>query len=197
MIKRLIPAIFVVITIFTIFPSCKNSSQDAIKEKRKDEMQNRENRVSPPAIAEATVGGNTVTVDYSSPRVKNRPIWGDLVPYNEVWRTGANEATKISFTKDVLIEGQSLTKDTYSLFSIPAPYPSEWTIIFNVNETQWGAFKYDQSEDALRVKVKSIPLDNIQENLVFEIVPDSTNNSGTVRMKWEKLQVDINFKNAE
>ncbi len=186
-----------IVTATLLIASCKNSSQDAIKEKRQDEMQNRENRVSPPAIAEATIGENTVQVEYSSPRVKDRPIWGELVPYNEVWRTGANEATKITFSKDVLIEGQSLAKGTYSLFSIPSPMPVEWTIIFNVNETQWGAFKYDQSEDALRVKVKPVLLENLQENLVFEIIPDATNNSGVIRMRWEKMQVDFKFQNAE
>ncbi len=174
--------------------SCGNSSQEAIKEKRQEEMQNKENRVSPLATASATIGANTITIAYSSPLVKGRPIWGELVKYDEVWRTGANEATTITFTQDVTIEGQNLPKGTYSLFTIPTA--ADWTIIFNVNETQWGAFKYDQSEDALRVNVKPIMVDMVQENLLFEVLADATPNSGMVRLRWEKMQVDFHFVNA-
>ena len=114
--------------------------------------------------------------------------------YDEVWRTGANEATTITFTQDVTIEGQNLPKGTYSLFTIPTA--EQWTIIFNVNETQWGAFKYDQSEDALRVNVKPTMVETVQENLLFEVIPDAIPNTGIVRLKWEKLQVDFHFVNA-
>lgn len=155
---------------------------------------NKANRVSPPATASATTGGNHVTVNYSSPRVKNRVIWGGLVPYGKVWRTGANEATTIQFTKDVLVEGQPLKKDTYGLFTIPDT--SEWTIIFNLDETQWGAFKYNPTKDALRVKVKPVPVDSFQENMTFYVLPDTQNNGGTVRLWWEKLVVDFHFRNA-
>lgn len=175
--------------------ACKNSSQDAIKEKHKEEMQNKENRVSPLATATANIDGNTVTINYSSPKVKGRQIWGSLVPYGEVWRTGANEATTISFSKGVMIEGQPLTNDIYSLFTIPGP--DEWTVIFNLNETQWGAFKYDTSEDALRVQVKPTPVETSTEDLTFSIIPDSIPNAGIVRLNWEKLQVDFHFLNAE
>lgn len=157
-------------------------------------MQNKENRVSPPATASATIGTNTITIVYSSPLVKGRAIWGSLVPYNEVWRTGANEATTINFTQDVLIEGQSLPKGIYSLFTIPGP--EEWVVIFNLNETQWGAFKYEQSEDALRVNVKPVVTESVQENLLFEVLNDATPNTGIVRMRWEKIQVDFHFVNA-
>lgn len=158
-------------------------------------MENKNNRVSPLATATATIGGNEVTINYSSPGVKSREgkIWGTLVPYNEVWRTGANEATTISFSKNVLVEGQPLAKDIYSFFTIPTP--DEWTVIFNVHETQWGAFKYDQSEDALRVKTTPVMLPESTENLVFHILPDSLPNSGIIRMNWEKLQFDVHFVN--
>ena len=94
----------IAITVIMFISSCGNSSQEAIKEKRQEEMQNKENRVSPPATATATIGTNTITIVYSSPLVKGRPIWGELVKYDEVWRTGANEATTITFTQDVTIE---------------------------------------------------------------------------------------------
>ena len=184
----------IAIAVIMILSSCGNSSQDAIKEKRQEEMQNKENRVSPLATASATIGANTITIAYSSPLVKGRTIWGELVKYDEVWRTGANEATTITFTQDVTIEGQNLPKGTYSLFTIPTA--AEWTVIFNVNETQWGAFKYDQSEDALRVNVKPIAVEMVQENLLFEVLTDTTPNAGIVRLRWEKMQVDFHFVNA-
>ena len=183
----------IAIAVIMILSSCGNSSQDAIKEKRQEEMQNKENRVSPLATASATISANTITIAYSSPLVKGRNIWGELVKYDEVWRTGANEATTITFTQDVTIEGQNLPKGTYSLFTIPTA--AEWTVIFNVNETQWGAFKYDQSEDALRVNVKPVTVDAVQENLLFEVINDSTPNSGIVRLRWEKMQIDFHFVN--
>lgn len=174
--------------------ACENSSQDAIKEKRKEEMTNKENRVSPPATATANIGENTVTINYSSPSVKGRQIWNALVPYNEVWRTGANEATTISFTQDVTILGQPLAKDTYSLFTIPGE--GEWVVIFNFNETQWGAFKYDQSEDALRVNVKPTMTETLTESLKFEVIAGENAGSGIIRLNWEKLQLDIPFENV-
>jgi len=183
------------------FAGCKNSAEKAVKEKRQQEMQTKENRVSPAMTATAIVDGNQVTINYGSPRVtspdgRNRDghIWGELVPYNTVWRAGANEATTISFTKNVLVEGQLLEKDIYSLFTIPNP--DEWSIIFNLNETQWGAFKYDASEDALRVKVIPQTIETLQEELKFDILPDSIPGAGIVRLTWERKQVDFHFVNA-
>lgn len=177
-----------------LFSACGNSSQEAIKEKRKEEMTNKENRVSPPATASATIGQNVVTINYSAPSVKGRQIWGALVPFGEVWRTGANEATTITFTQDVTIQGQSLAKDTYSFFTIPGA--EEWTLIFNFNETQWGSFKYDPAEDALRVQVKPVPTETLTENMAFTITPDATGTGGTIRLNWEKLQVECAFVNV-
>lgn len=183
--------IIIAIAAFSMFSACENSSQEAIKEKRKEEMTNKGNRVSPPATASATFGTNTVTVIYSSPAVKNRPIWGTLVPFGEIWRTGANEATTIEFTQDVTIQGQTLAKGIYSFFTIPAE--TEWTLIFNTDETQWGAFKYDQSADALRVNVKPIATESVTENLLFTVVQDTTPSAGIIRLNWEMLQIDCPF----
>lgn len=182
------------VAVSMLLGACANNSQDAIKEKRKEEMTNKENRVSPPSTATAKIGENTITVNYSSPGVKNRPIWGSLVPYNEIWRTGANEATTVSFTQDVTVMGQPLSKDIYSLFTIPTD--KEWTVIFNYNETQWGAFKYEQAEDALRVQATPVMVETMTENLTFTVIPDASNAGGIIRMNWEKLQLDIPFTNA-
>jgi len=180
-------------TIFLLAAGCKNSSNDAIKAKRNEEKTNKENRVSPPSTASNTIGKNMVTVSYSSPSVKGRPIWGALVPYNEVWRTGANEATMVTFTQDVQIQGQTLTADTYALFSIPTN--EQWTLIFNYEETQWGAFKYEQSEDALRVQVMPVLMDSVTEQLTFFVERDTIPDAGILRLQWEKLRIDCPFSN--
>ena len=167
------------------FTACKNSAKTAEKQKHDEVMQNKENRVSPPATAANTISGNTVTINYGSPRVKGRVIWGDLVPYNEVWRTGANEATTVEFTKDVLLEGESLKKGTYGFFTIPNP--DEWTIIFNLDEKQWGAFKYDESQDELRVMVMPKKI-SPQERLVYKI------NKHGFSMDWDTVSIPVSVK---
>jgi len=144
-------------------------------------------RPSPPATASATVGGAQVKIDYSQPSVKGREIFGSLEPYGKVWRTGANEATTFMVSKDVKINGQSLPAGTYALFTIPGK--DEWTIIFNKTAQQWGAFKYDEKQDALRVKVKPTTLSQPVER--FTITAD---NSGKVAMKWATTEADFMVK---
>jgi len=141
-------------------------------------------RPSPPAKVTANVGGATVTIDYSRPSMKGRKIFGGLEPYDKVWRTGANEATTFEASKDVKIEGQALPAGKYALFTIPGE--NEWTIIFNKTASQWGAFKYDASQDALRVKVK--PKKLAQPTETFTINLDK---AGKVAMMWENTQVDF------
>ncbi len=106
-------------------------------------------RVSPKASLKQTVGLTDITITYSRPGVKGRKIWGGLVPYGKVWRTGANEATTFEVSDDVTIDGKPLPKGIYSLHTIPGP--DQWTIIFNKVANQWGSFNYDESKDALRV----------------------------------------------
>ncbi|MEL6654610.1 MAG: DUF2911 domain-containing protein, partial [Bacteroidota bacterium] len=98
-----------------------------------------------------TIDGVSVTVNYGSPSVKGRTIYGDLVPYDQVWRSGANEATIITVSKDASISGQSLPAGTYGFFTIPGE--SDWTLIFNKVSEQWGAYQYDEGQDQMRVKV--------------------------------------------
>ncbi len=111
-------------------------------------------RVSPKAVVTQTIGTTTVTVTYSRPGVKERAIWGGLVPYNEVWRTGANEATTLTISDPVKVEGQELAAGTYALATIPAP--TRWTVIVNENTAMWGTMGYKQEEDVLQVKVKPV-----------------------------------------
>lgn len=148
---------------------------------------------SPPANATAKIGSTDVSVKYSSPSVKGRKIWGELVPYGKVWRTGANEATTITFSKDVSIEGQPLKAGTYSLFTIPTE--NEWTIVFNKTDKQWGAFKYEEAQDALRVKTKPMAAKAMNERMKIDITPKGKN-AGVVTIMWENLAVPFTVKTA-
>lgn len=152
--------------------------------------QSEEKRASPAETASGMIGDVNVEINYSSPAVKGRKIWGGLEPYDKVWRTGANEATTISFDKDVMIEGEELSAGKYALFTIPSE--SEWTVIFNKTADQWGAFDYDEAQDALRVKVKPDKADEFQERLKFDV-----NDDGEVAMAWENVKVAFNVEPAE
>jgi hypothetical protein len=147
-------------------------------------------RPSPNASLSQTVGITEVTLHYSRPGVKGRAIWGGLVPYNEVWRTGANENTTISFSTPVKVEGHELPAGLYGLQTIPTP--GEWTVIFSKDAQLWGAFDYKQEHDALRVQVKTAPAEP-QERMGFEIT-DLTDTSAKVVLRWEKLQVPFKIE---
>lgn len=142
-------------------------------------------RESPPGAVSQTVGVTEIMIEYHRPAVKGREIWGKLEPYDKVWRAGANEATTISFSTDVKIEGQPLPAGTYGLFMIPTP--AEWTIIFSKNAKQWGAFTYKPAQDALRVKVKPQSAE-LQERLQYSF-PVVTENSAQIVLQWEKLKI--------
>jgi Protein of unknown function (DUF2911) len=138
---------------------------------------------SPPAKAMAKVGAASISINYSQPAVKGRKIWGDLVPYAQVWRTGANGATVFETDKDIKVEGQMLKAGKYALFTIPTE--KEWTIIFNKKSDQWGAYDYSDKEDALRVKVKSEATKDLTERMTFDIKDNK------VKLTWEKLAVSF------
>lgn len=132
---------------------------------------------SPAKTAEGTAGGSKITISYSSPAVKGRQIWGDLVPLGQVWRAGANEATTFTTEKDILVEGKKLPAGTYGFFIIPNEGTS--TFIFNKVAKQWGAFNYDSKEDVLRVNVASLQSPSMEERLVYEVKGDK------FLIKWE------------
>jgi hypothetical protein len=142
-------------------------------------------RPSQKASLMQTVGLTDVTITWSRPGVKGRKIAGDLVPYDKVWRTGANEATTINFSGDVTIEGQPLPAGLYSLHTIPGK--DSWTVIFNKNANQWGSYSYDAKQDALRVTVKprSAPA---TEWLTFD-VPQLSTDSATIELRWDTFAV--------
>jgi len=134
-------------------------------------------KASPARVAEGVAGGSAITINYSSPAVKGRVIWGDLVPLGQVWRAGANEATRFTTEKDILIEGKRLPAGTYSFFIIPNEYQS--TFVFNKVADQWGAFNYDAEQDQLRVNVYGGQGSNFEERLVYEVNEDG------FEVRWE------------
>jgi len=169
-------------------------------------------RPSQKASVMQTIGVTDVTITYSRPAVKGRTIFADapasmaaratgeatldnqndrkagepIVPYDHVWRAGANEATMFQVTDDVLINGRPLKAGTYSMHAVPGK--DEWTIIFNNDPGQWGSFTYDSKKDALRIKTKPQAAGDSQEWLEYTFDP-LTDTSAQVNLRWERLRV--------
>lgn len=143
-------------------------------------------RPSPPAMVTQKINsGATISIDYSQPSVKGRTIGKDLEPMDgQVWRTGANEATVFSTDKDITVEGKTLPAGKYGLFTLFNG--DDVTIIFNKTAKQWGAFKYKEADDALRVKGTQSKLSSPSEKLAFTISPD-----GKVDLMWGDRKVEF------
>ncbi|AOW10113.1 DUF2911 domain-containing protein [Flavobacterium gilvum] len=139
---------------------------------------------SPPEKATGTINGATIQINYCSPSVKGRKIWGELVPFDKVWRAGANEATTFETDKDLTIEGSKLPAGKYSFFVIPNE--KQCILVFNKEAKQWGAYKYNEKEDQLRVTVKPKVAKTSAEQLVYVI------NAKDVVLSWDNW--DIGFK---
>ncbi len=142
------------------------------------------------AAAEQRLGVTDIRIDYHRPEIRGRKVWGELVPWGDVWRAGANENTVITFGGPVTVEGQPLAKGSYGLHMLPTE--ASWTIIFSKNSTSWGSFTYDQKEDALRVTVKPRPAE-MQEALSYTF-DDPHSDSAVVTMRWEKVAVPFQVK---
>ena len=144
-------------------------------------------RPSPDATVSQYVGVTNITIDYSSPGVKDRKIWGELVPFGQVWRTGANEATTITFADAVSINGNELPAGTYGIHCIPNL--SEWEIIFSKDTEVDASSTYDAKKDVLKIKVKSEE-HHFMERMSF-LFTDASDNSVNVNLMWEKLKVSF------
>ena len=142
-------------------------------------------RPSPDATVSQYIGVTKITIDYSSPGVKERKIWGDLVPFGKVWRTGANEVTSITFSDAVTINGIDLPAGTYGIHSVPNP--SDWEIIFSKDTPLDGSSTFDPKKEILRIKVKPEE-HHFMERMTF-LFTDATENSVNVNLLWDKLKV--------
>jgi Protein of unknown function (DUF2911) len=157
-------------------------------------------QISPAASVSQTVGLTDISVTYHRPGVKGRVIWGKLLPYDKVWRAGANEATIVSFSDDVTIAGKQVKAGMYAFFVIPRQ--GEWTVILNSDAKQWGAFRYDSTKDVVSFSVKPEAAPN-EERLSYSFT-DLTGSTVKLVLRWEKISLpilidvntDANFANA-
>ena len=148
-------------------------------------------KASPADSAIGKINKATIIIRYSSPSVKGRKIWGELVPFNKVWRAGANSATTFETDKDITIEGQKLAAGKYSLYALVGE--NEWTIILNSQTGQWGITRAgetteDPAKDVLRIKVKPKKSDAMNERLLYVINPKGFS------LKWENLELPVSIK---
>lgn len=155
------------------------------------ERPNDQVRTSPNAVVSQTIGTTQISLTYGRPSVNDREIFGGLVPYDEVWRTGANESTAITFSDDVLIEGELVEAGTYSLYTLPGE--ETWSIIIN-DKLSWGT-QYDVSEDALRVNVDAEESFFVEQMLIY--FEDISAESGDMVIHWADTRVSVKIEPAE
>lgn len=167
--------LLVVFTVFLLFP--KTYAQLSLPQP------------SPKAMVMQTVGITEVTIEYSSPGIKGRKVWGELVPYDSMWRAGANSPTKIEFSTDVKINNKDLKKGKYTLIAIPKK-GADWEFILNNDSKGNGVFSYQKSDDVIRFAGKVNKMKKSQERLSYTIVAD-TDTEGTVSLNWEKISVSF------
>lgn len=189
--KNLIRITIIAVLLF----SCKNESKKEIKnEHQHHEVEKKESSkkkvLSPHTYAMAMVGDAHVHIDYSSPGVRGRIIFGGLLAYDQVWQSGAHKATWLETNKDLLIDGKVLKAGKYGVFTVPSK--EEWTVIFNTKWDQHGKDEYDEKDDVLRFKVTPSISDKTTEHLKYE-VKKVDKGQGTISLSWEKVTVSFPF----
>ncbi|MBC6367448.1 DUF2911 domain-containing protein [Algoriphagus sp. AK58] len=176
--------------VFSLLLACQPKSSETTETSSEQPAEEpvTEQRPSPIETKEGQISGKSIKVQYGSPAVKGRTIWGDLVPYNVVWRTGANEATFVDIPQDIVVEGKSLAAGKYSLFTIPKE-TGAWTVIFNSDwDLEHGHFQYDEKKDVLRVEVSPVWEPSSAERLSIDVEAP-----GLV-IRWEKLKLPITIQ---
>jgi len=153
--------------------------------------QDKASRPSPPAKAECKLsGGKTITIDYSSPRAKGRKIMGGLVPYGQVWRAGANEATAITVSSDITVGGTAVPAGKYTVFTVPGE--DKWSLVISKKTGEWGTAYPGPDNDLARIDMKvsktSAPVEN------FTIAFDEKDGGCTLRMEWENTRASVEVK---
>jgi hypothetical protein len=151
-------------------------------------------RPSPTAITQARYKDTYVKITYCQPRKRGREVFGKLVPFDEVWRTGANEATEITLTRDVFVKDTLLLAGTYSIFTIPGK--ASWTIIINKELGLWGSYNYNAKMDAMRFDIQVGETGN-ETYEAFTIQFDQRNSVADLLLLWDKTKISIPFKFIE
>ena len=153
--------------------------------------QDKSSRPSPPAKAECKLSdGKTVTIDYSSPRAKGRKIFGGLVPYGQVWRAGANEATTFATSSDITVGGKAVPAGKYTIFTVPAE--DKWTLVISKKTGEWGTAYPGPDNDLARIDMKVSKTASPVEN--FTIALDPAGNGCTLKMEWENTRASVDIK---
>ncbi|MEX0660332.1 MAG: DUF2911 domain-containing protein [Balneolaceae bacterium] len=142
--------------------------------------------LSPPREASGEIGGSQILIDYSAPSVRERVIWDDLVPYGEIWVSGAHMATSVEFENDILVNGEPVPAGKYAFFTIPGE--DSWTVILNETWDQHQAGEYDQELDVARFDVEPMPIDHT-EQLAYSVI--SEEDSGFIELAWEELKIQV------
>tara|TARA_R110000868_G_scaffold168314_1_gene402993 strand:- start:900 stop:1415 length:516 start_codon:yes stop_codon:yes gene_type:complete len=161
--------------LFSVFALWGLNTQAQVEDKSK--------RPSPQVIVKGEIDGTNITIDYSSPEAKGRTIYGELVPYDKIWRAGANEATTISFDKDVKIAGKKLKAGKYAFFVIPKE-EGQWEIIFNSEAEQWGAYKRKPELDVLKTTAATFEIE-ATERLTYSI------KAGMIHLDWSTTRLSF------
>jgi len=179
-----------------IIVSCKNEKSSSEEQKHnhnsetKKVEQPKKKPLSPHTETMAMIGDAHIHIDYSSPGVRDRIIFGGLVGYDQVWQAGAHMATWIETNKDLIINGETLPKGKYGFFTIPSK--GDWTIMINKNWEQHGKDEYDEKDDAIRFKLTPTLSEEITEHLEYK-VNKIDDKSGTISMAWEKVKIEFPF----
>lgn len=142
------------------------------------------------SMAYAIVNGDSIKINYHSPGVRKRIIWGGLVPYDEVWVTGAHDATTLEMPKAFVVNGKEMPAGKYAFFTIPGK--KEWTLIINKNWKQHLATAYDEKDDIIRIKVKPKKVNHTERLQYF--IDTGNNNTGKIAVAWEKIRVEFDFR---
>lgn len=176
--------------------SCKNEKSSSEEQKHNHSAetekveQSKKKHLSPHTETMAMIGDAHIHIDYSSPGVRNRIIFGGLVGYDQVWQAGAHMATWIETNKDLIINGETLPKGKYGFFTIPSK--GDWTVMINKNWEQHGKDEYDDKDDVIRFKITPTLSEEITEHLEYK-VNKIDNKSGTISMAWEKVKLEFPF----
>ena len=177
--------------------SCKNNTKQTNQNehqhhttKTKEIKESKKKVLSPHTQTMALIGDTHIHIDYSSPGVRNRIIFGGLVGYDQVWQAGAHMATWLETNKDLNINGETLPKGKYGFFTIPSK--GDWTVMINKNWDQHGKDEYDENDDVIRFKITPTLSEEITEHLEY-MVNKIDNKSGTISMTWEKVKLEFPF----
>jgi len=191
--------IIVILFLSTLTIGCKNNQKESPAEKKQVGIEHKDDKktekkkkeLSPHTSTMEMIGDAHIHIDYSSPGVRNRIIFGGLLAYDMVWQAGAHNATWFETDKDLIVGGKTLKAGKYGFFTIPSK--DQWTIIFNTNWDQHGKDDYDTKDDVLRFTVTPIISEKIKEHLEYK-VNKTSETEGTISLAWEKVAVSFPFK---